>query len=78
MEKIGVERAFASIEESDLALFVLDATREIEPEELELFERVKDRQYLVVLNKTDAGWQSRKSVLAKLPGVDVERFLEIS
>ena len=78
VEKIGVERAFASIEESDLALFVLDATRDIEPEELELFERVKDRQYLVVLNKTDAGWQSRESVLAKLPGVDVERFLEIS
>lgn len=78
VEKIGVERAFASIEESDLALFVLDATRDIEPEELELFERVKNRQYLVVLNKTDAGWQSRESVLAKLPGVDVERFLEIS
>lgn len=78
VEKIGVERAFASIEESDLALFVLDATRDIEPEELELFERVKDRQYLVVLNKTDAGWQSQESVLAKLPGVDMERFLEIS
>lgn len=78
VEKIGVERAFASIEESDLALFVLDATRDIEPEELELFGRVKDRQYLVVLNKTDAGWQSRESVLAKLPGVDVDRFLEIS
>ena len=78
VEKIGVERAFASIEESDLALFVLDATRDIEPEELELFGRVKDRQYLVVLNKTDAGWQSQESVLAKLPGVDMERFLEIS
>lgn len=78
VEKIGVERAFASIEESDLALFVLDATRDIEPEELELFERVKDRQYLVVLNKTDAGWQSRESVLASLTGVDPERFLEIS
>ena len=78
VEKIGVERAFASIEESDLALFVLDATRDIEPEELELFDRVKNRQYLVVLNKTDAGWQSREAVLAALPGVDPERFLEIS
>ena len=78
VEKIGVERAFASIEESDLALFVLDATRDIEPEEQELFERVKDRQYLVVLNKTDAGWQSKDSVLAALPDVDPERFLEIS
>ncbi len=78
VEKIGVERAFASIEESDLALLVLDATRNIEPEELELLERVKNRQYLVVLNKTDAGWQSRESVLAALPGVDPERFIEIS
>ena len=78
VEKIGVERAFASIEESDLALFVLDATRDIEPEEQELFERVKDRQYLVVLNKTDAGWQNKDSILAALPDVDPERFLEIS
>ena len=78
VEKIGVERAFASIEESDLALFVLDATRDIEPEEQELFERVKDRQYLVVLNKTDAGWQSKDSILTALPDVDPERFLEIS
>ena len=94
VEKIGVERAFASIEESDLALFVLDATRDIEPEELELFERVKNRQYLVVLNKTDAGWQSQESVLTTLLGTDEnadaavgrkelmanlkERFLEIS
>ncbi len=78
VEKIGVERAFASIEESDLVLFVLDATRDIEPEELELLERVKERQYLVVLNKTDAGWQNRESVMAALPGVDLERFLEIS
>ncbi len=78
VEKIGVERAFASIEESDLVLFVLDATRDIEPEEIELLERVKNRQYLVVLNKTDAGWQSRESVLAALPGVDPERFIEIS
>ena len=78
VEKIGVERAFASIEESDLVLFVLDATREIEPEERELLQRVRDRQYLVVLNKTDAGWQTQESVLADLPGVDGERFIEIS
>ena len=61
-----------------MALFVLDATRDIEPEELELFDRVKNRHYLVVLNKTDAGLQSREAVLAALPGVDPERFLEIS
>ncbi len=66
VEKIGVERAFASIEESDLVLFVLDATRDIEPEEIELLERVKNRQYLVVLNKTDAGQQTKESVLEAL------------
>ena len=89
VEKMGVERAFASIRESDLALFVLDATRDIEPEELELLDRVKDRQYLLVLNKTDAGWQTKESVIVALAaGVDSDRqafteqlsqqFLEIS
>lgn len=84
VEKIGVERAFASIEECDLALLVLDATREIEPEEQALLSRVQARPYLVVLNKTDAGRQTRESVLAALAASDdqkaelSERLIEIS
>lgn len=78
VERIGVERALTSIDESDLVLLVLDATRPVEPEEMELFEKIQNRPYLLILNKKDVGVQTKASVLEALPGADDARFLEIS
>ena len=78
VERIGVERALTSIDESDLVLLVLDATRPVEPEEMELFEKIQNRPYLLILNKKDVGVQTKASVLEALPGADAARFLEIS
>lgn len=78
VERIGVERALTSIDESDLVLLVLDATRPVEPEETALFEKIQNRPYLLILNKKDAGAQTKASVLEALPGADAARFLEIS
>lgn len=77
VEKIGVERAYQSMDESDLVLLVLDAGREILPEEKTLFEKVKDRPYLILLNKTDAGWQTADRVAEIFPQA-AGKILEIS
>ena len=53
VEKIGVERAKAAIEQSDLVLFVIDASREITDEDVEIFEQIKKRPHIVVYNKND-------------------------
>lgn len=53
VEKIGIERAFESIDAADLCLFVIDSSKELEKEDFEIFERINKRKYIVVLNKTD-------------------------
>ncbi len=53
VEKIGIERAKESIQDADLCLFVLDSSLEITPEDLKIFEYVKDKNAIVLLNKTD-------------------------
>lgn len=52
IEEIGVSLSKRILSESDLVLFVLDATS-IGVEDDEIFSLIKDRNYLVVLNKTD-------------------------
>ena len=53
VEKIGVERSKEKIEEADLVLLVLDTSRELDSEDLEIIEAVKDKKTIVLLNKID-------------------------
>lgn len=53
VEKIGIEKARENIEKADLCLFVLDSSREITPEDIEIFKYTKDKKVIVILNKTD-------------------------
>lgn len=53
VEKIGIEKAVKSIDNADIVLFVLDGSNTIENEDLELLNRVIDKKYLVLVNKSD-------------------------
>ena len=53
VEKIGIERSISSIENSDMALFMVDASSALEKEDMELYSRVKDKEHIVIINKTD-------------------------
>lgn len=53
VEKIGIEKAVKSIENADIVLFVLDGSNTIETEDLELLDRVLDKKYIVLVNKSD-------------------------
>lgn len=53
IEQIGVLRARAAIDSSDLILFVIDASVKVSNEDVELFQQIKKRPHLVVFNKTD-------------------------
>ena len=52
IEKIGIEKTMEAIEEADLILLVVDAA-DIDEEDRELMERYKDRNLVVVYNKSD-------------------------
>ncbi len=55
VEEIGIERSRRKIEEADVILFVVDGSKELTEEDLEIYGSVKDRDLIVVVNKVDLG-----------------------
>lgn len=53
VESIGIEKSYESINKADLILFVLDGSELFDDEDKQIFEAVKDKKYLVVVNKAD-------------------------
>jgi len=53
LEKIGIHRAEQKMEEADLVLLVIDRSRPLQSEDLDLLARVQKKKALVVLNKID-------------------------
>ncbi|NBI29189.1 tRNA uridine-5-carboxymethylaminomethyl(34) synthesis GTPase MnmE [Chengkuizengella marina] len=53
VEKIGVERSKESLKEAELVLFVVNQNEPIHVDEMKLFQEIKNKQVILVLNKTD-------------------------
>ena len=55
VESIGVKKSLELIENSDLILYVLSNNDKISLKELEILEKLKEKNYIVVVNKCDLG-----------------------
>ncbi|MEG4072500.1 tRNA uridine-5-carboxymethylaminomethyl(34) synthesis GTPase MnmE [Microcoleus sp. Pol14C2] len=53
VEKIGVERSRAAAKQADLVLLTIDAESGWTEEDLEIYEQVKHRQLIIIINKID-------------------------
>ena len=53
VEKIGVDKAKEKIDEADLVVLMLDSSRPLEDEDREIIKKVKDKKYVVLMNKND-------------------------
>jgi len=53
VEKFGVERSIESINKADLIILVFNNNEELTEDDLELINRVKNKKYIVVINKKD-------------------------
>ncbi|OSB07930.1 tRNA uridine-5-carboxymethylaminomethyl(34) synthesis GTPase MnmE [Paraclostridium bifermentans] len=53
VEKIGVEKSKEFFNSADLSIVVLDSSRELEIEDIEILEAVQPNKTIVLLNKTD-------------------------
>lgn len=53
VEKIGVEKSKEFFNSADLSIVVLDSSRELEIEDIEILEAVQPNNTIVLLNKTD-------------------------
>ena len=53
VEKIGVDKAKAHANEADLVIYVVDASRDLDENDFEIMEMIKDKKAVVLLNKSD-------------------------
>ena len=53
VEKIGVERARTYAKDADLILYVVDSSTELDENDEEIMELLKDKKAIVLLNKSD-------------------------
>ena len=53
VEKIGVEKALAKVDEADLIMIVLDASKKLEDEDIEILKLVESKKVIYLKNKTD-------------------------
>ena len=75
VEKIGVERSKEKIDEGDLIILMLDSSKVLEEEDYEIIDYIKDKKYLVLLNKTDIKSELNKE---QLKDIDPNYIIETS
>ncbi len=69
VEELGIKRAKELINKADLVLFMIDASRDVTDEDSKLYESVKHKPVVAVLNKTD---------IAMKPTFDFSAFGEVA
>ena len=53
VEQIGIEKAKEHAKDADLILCMVDGTRELDERDLEIFDLIRDKKAIVLLNKAD-------------------------
>ena len=62
VEKIGVDKSKKQIEKSDLVIYMLNNNEKIAKEDIELYNLIKNKKHIVVINKIDL---KKKLILQK-------------
>ena len=72
VEKMGIEKSKEAFNQADFILFLLDGSRPLEEEDLQIMELLGARKSLVMINKRDLGEAiSIEEIAAKLPASQV-------
>ena len=74
IEAIGVEKSIKTMEDADLVLLMLNNNEKIDNEIKELIEKVKNKNYIVIINKIDLDNKLNREDLS----LDKDRIIEIS
>ena len=76
VEKIGVEKSRESFSTADLVIMVLDASRKLSEEDMEILESLKNKKTIVLLNKMDLEPQIESEKIEEF--VNSEDIIKIS
>lgn len=73
VENIGVQKSKELIKEADLVLFVLDSSKDLTKEDMEIFNSINNSKVIGILNKIDIRKELDISKLSK-----IKKWIEIS
>ena len=65
VEKIGVERAIKYAKDADLILYVVDSSKKLDESDEKIIDLLKDKQVIVLLNKTDLNMETDEQIIKK-------------
>jgi len=66
VEKIGVEKSKEKIEEADLVILMLDISSDIDENDKDIIDKIKDKKYIVLLNKMDLERKISEEIISNL------------
>jgi tRNA modification GTPase len=66
LEKIGIARAERKMQEADLVLLLIDQSRPLHQDDVNLLDRVRNKRTVVVINKTDLPAKMNEQTLETL------------
>lgn len=75
VEQIGIEKARENISAADLCLFVLDSSMPLSDEDMEIADRLRGINTIVVVNKTDMSEHTDIAALSERLGISAENFV---
>lgn len=76
VEKIGIERSRKAIEDAQLVLLVLDGSKELDAMDEELLDLTKDKQRLLVYNKSDLYEQAKEGIVISAANSEITPLLD--
>ncbi len=72
IECMGIEKTIEIINKSSLCLFLLDCSRKLNDDDLILYEKIRNSQYILVVNKIDMVSNKGNFAREKFPGKAIE------
>lgn len=74
VEQIGVEKAKEMAEDADLILYVVDGQKDLDENDKQIIDIIKDKQAIVLVNKTDLDLSVDIEEIKSLLGLDIILF----
>ncbi|MCE5329396.1 tRNA uridine-5-carboxymethylaminomethyl(34) synthesis GTPase MnmE [bacterium] len=76
IEKIGVKKSISEIEKADIIIVILDNSKEISDEDIEIIKKSKEKKVVICINKIDKRSKIKKEKIEEY--IKKENIIEIS
>lgn len=78
VEKLGIEKSQEKINEADLILMIFDGSRELEEEDIRIYNAIKDKKHICIVNKNDLELKLDTSILDKYIHISTTNLEDIT